>query len=128
MDKTTFRRVQTVMTFALAAFVGWSIKIGNVVLPLIGVVVGMMVIFLLKRKVEEVIEDERIYMISEKASRRTIQFFGVTVGLISAALIALSRSGYTEFEQIGSTLGYVTCTLLVVYMMFYGYYSKKFGE
>lgn len=128
MDKTTFRRVQTVITFALAAFVGWSIKIGNVVLPLIGVVVGMMVIFLLKRKVEEVIEDERIYMISEKASRRTIQFFGVTVGLISAALIALSRSGYTEFEQIGSTLGYVTCTLLVVYMMFYGYYSKKFGE
>ena len=82
----------------------------------------------LKSRVKQVIEDERVYRISEKASRRTIQVVGTTTALIGLSILGLSKSGYLELVDVGYSLACFATVLLMVYMIFYGYYARKFGE
>jgi len=115
------------VTIAVGALIGWSVLAGNSMLLLVAVIVGMVLLYLCKSRVEEVIEDERVYRISEKASRRTLQVFGLTIAVIGIALVVLSKSGYAELTQAGLALVYSACGLLVLYLIFYGYYSRKYG-
>jgi len=70
--------------------------------------------------VDEVIEDERIYRISDKASRRTLQVFGIGTALVGTTLISLGR-----YQEIGYALNISVCILLILYMIFYAFYSRS---
>lgn len=125
MDEKKFRRCAMIVGAFVGASVGWSVATGNAVLVIIAVIIGLTFEHLCRRRVTDVIEDERIYRISEKASRRTFQVFIVIFGVIGAVLIALSKSGYGEFRQAGFTLALSVCALIISYLTFYGYYSRK---
>jgi uncharacterized membrane protein len=108
--------------------IGLSAIRGEPITAIAAVVMGMIMLYTLKSRVNQVIEDERIYRISEKASRRTIQVVGTTSGLLGLAIIGLSKSGYLKLTDVGFSLAYFASVLLMVYMIFYGYYSRKLGE
>ncbi len=127
MKRKKFKQYSMAITIAVGVIIGWSAIRGDLTIALIAVVIGMIIIYLLKSRVKQVIEDERVYRISEKASRRTIQIVGTTTALIGLSLIGLSRSGYLELSEVGFSLAYFATALLMVYMIFYGYYSKKLG-
>jgi uncharacterized membrane protein len=81
--------------------------------------------YVLKRRVDEIIEDERIYRIGEKASYAVFKVFVTAIAVIGVVLVAMSRGIDPAFEQAGYTLLASTSVLLVLYMLFYGYYSRK---
>ncbi|AEA47852.1 DUF2178 domain-containing protein [Archaeoglobus veneficus] len=131
MNRKKYLLCITIVTVAVGAIIGWSVWAGNSVIPVIAVVAGIALLKLCKSRVEEVVEDERVHRIGEKASRRTLQVFGLTIAVTVAILIALSESGHAEFAQSDFTLIHV-CALLafyltLLYLVFYGYYSKKYG-
>lgn len=128
MDRKTYRKCVMGIALAIGFVVGFSVTRGNIVLPLAAVLGGIALLYVCKRKVKGVIEDERIYKISEKASRRTVQVIGMSAAVLGLGLIGLSRSGYVEMEQAGFTLAYFAAALLVVYMVFYWYYGRKYGD
>jgi uncharacterized membrane protein len=66
-------------TITVGAAVGYSVSVGNAALSVIAVVAGIVLLKLLKSRVSEVIEDERTHRIGEKASRKTLQVFGLTI-------------------------------------------------
>ena len=102
------------------AIVGYSVSEGNALLPAIAFIIGLVLITLGKRSVKDVMEDERTYRISEKVSRRIYQVFVTGAALAGTTLIALNK--YTE---VGYTLAFSACTLLILYIILYGYYSRK---
>lgn len=113
------------IAIGIGAAVGWSVTTGNYLLPLAAVVAGMALKYLCRRRVTEVIEDELIYRISEKASYMTLRVSLVAMAVIAAISIALSKNGPAALEQIGLTLAFVVCALLIVHIFFYGYYSRR---
>lgn len=127
LNRKQFRLCGIITTAGMGALFGWSIAIGNFVLPTVAVILGTVVLYLCKRRVEEVTEDERIYIIAEKASRGALQIFILTSAVIGVTLVALSRSGYPEVAPIGFTLVYSACALLMSYIVLYGYYNRKYG-
>ena len=120
MDKKQFTLYEIIMIAILGAIVGYSVYIKNMLLSLFAVVAGVTLLSLTKRKVTEVLEDERIYRISEKASRKTLQIFG-----ISAALIGVIMISSKEFAQAGFALSFAAIALIILYLIFYGYYNKR---
>jgi uncharacterized membrane protein len=128
MKRKKYKQYSLAITIVIGIIIGWSAINGELTIALCAIVIGMIILYLIKSRVKQIIEDERIYRISEKASRRTIQIVGTTTALIGLSLIGLSRSGYFELSDVGFSLAYFATALLMVYMIFYGYYSKKLGE
>jgi len=128
MDRKKFKLYGLVITIVVGFIIGLSVVRGEPAIAIVAVVIGMMLLYSLKSRVKQVIEDERVYRISEKASRRTIQVVGTTTAILGLSILGLSRSGYLELDEVGFSLAYFATALLMVYMIFYGYYSKKLGE
>lgn len=124
MNRKTYALCGIIITVAIGVLMGWSIFIGSIMLPIVAVIAGMALLLLCRSRVTEVMEDERIYRISEKASRRTFQIFTSSSAVIGLVLILL-RDPYPQFTQAGFTLAYAACALLILYNIFYGYYSRK---
>ncbi|HHF58915.1 MAG TPA: DUF2178 domain-containing protein [Thermoplasmatales archaeon] len=120
MNRKQFAMCGVIISAIIGAIVGYSVQIHNFVLPLIAVTAGILILHLLRRKVDEVIEDERIYRISDKASRRTLQVFGIGTALVGTTLISLGR-----YQEIGYALNISVCILLILYMIFYAFYSRS---
>ncbi|MEM0466754.1 MAG: DUF2178 domain-containing protein [Candidatus Thermoplasmatota archaeon] len=128
MERKKFILYGLVITLVVGFVIGLSAIGGEPITAIAAVVMGMIVLYALKSRINQVIEDERIYRISEKASRRTIQVVGTTMGLLGLALIGLSKSGYLKLTDVGSLLAYFASVLIIVYLIFYSYYSRKLGE
>ena len=120
MNRKRFAMCGAITTGAIGAIVGYSVYTHNFMLPFIAVTAGILILHLLRRKVDEVIEDERIYRISDRASRRTLQVFGMGTALVGTTLICLGR-----YSEIGYTLNMSVCILIILYLIFYGFYSRR---
>ena len=127
MERKKFKLYGLVLTIAVGFLVGLSVARGEPTIAMGAVIIGMILLYSLKSRVKQVIEDERIYRVSEKASRRTIQVVGITTAILGLSIIGLSRSGYLELADVGYSLAYFAAVLLLVYMIFYGYYNRKLG-
>ena len=125
MSRKMFKLCGIIITMAVGGLIGWAITTGNALIPIPAVIAGAVILYLFKKGVKEVVEDERIYSIADKASRRTIQIFGVLIAAAGATLIAIGRGGSPDLEQAGFALAYSACALLVLYFILYTYYSMK---
>ena len=128
MERKKFKIYWFIITITIGFLIGISIIFGEIIISAGVVVIGLILLYALKSRVKQVIEDERVYRISEKASRRTIQTVGTTTALLGLIIIVLSRSGYLDLSEVGFSLAYFATFLLLVYMIFYGYYSRIMGE
>jgi len=120
MDRKQFAIYAALVCAIMGAVVGYGVSEGNASLPAIAFIIGTTLIALGKRGVKEVMEDERTLRISEKASRRIYEIFVVGAALAGTTLITLNK--HTE---AGYTLAFSACALLLLYMVFYGYYSRR---
>ncbi len=111
----------------VAIVVGLSVTIGTILPAILAIIIGAMVSYIYKKSADEILEDERITKVSEKASRSAIVVFSISIALIGMFLIIL-RNKYPDFTQAGFTLSYASVALLTLYYIFYGYYNKKYGS
>ena len=128
MERKKFILYSMLIIMIVGFFIGLSAIRAEPITAIFAVFIGLIILCTLKSRVKQVIEDERAYRISEKASRRTIQVVGTTTALIGLSIMGLSKSGYLEFIEVGYTLACFATVLLMVYMIFYGYYAKKLGD
>ena len=127
MNKKQFTFCGLIIMFSILTVFAWSITSGNVLLPIIAIILGISGLYVCKRRMEIIVADERDYQIAEKASRSSLQFFIIINASIGVMLTVLSRSGYPELAPIGLTLTYSATTLLLLYTVFYSYYRRKYG-
>ena len=98
-------------------------------LPIIfAIAVFISIRYLSPKKVKEVMIDERIQLIQEKASRIAIQIFVLTSVVIGAILIVISYEAGLSFSQIGLTLTYTAVTLALLVIILHIYYTVNYKE
>ena len=125
MSKRRFRLCGAAIIVTMVALIGWAIAIGNAVVPIPTVLGGTVLLYLLRRQVSEVMEDERNYRLSEKASRFAIQVFALVTAISGITLTAVSTSDSPPFRQVGLTLAFCACGLLILYLISYAYHSSR---
>jgi uncharacterized membrane protein len=126
MKLKKFRVISLLIVTVLGAVVSFSVSIGNPSLAAGAVLAGMAVMYVSRHRVEDIVEDERIRQVSQKASWVTLQFTAICFALGGAILIAM-RETYPDYADLGFFMAYAGCAVLVLYSMFYAYFNMKLG-
>jgi len=125
MSRRRFRLCGAAVVAVVGALMGWSIATGNGVVPVPAVIGGVVVLYLLRRQVHGVAQDERNYRVSEKASRLAIQVFALVTAISGVTLTAASTSDPSPFREVGLTLAFCACGLLILYLVSYAYHARR---
>jgi uncharacterized membrane protein len=126
MKRKQFKIINFLTTMIMAAIIGFSISIGNPAIAVASFIGGIAVIYLSKRRLEDIVEDERIRQVSQKASGITLQFIIISFAVGGTVLVAMKDS-YPKYTDLGFFMSYVTCAALVLYSIFYMYFNMKSG-
>ena len=126
MSAKTYRFCTLIIVIALAALIAWSILVGMpVFLPIVGVVVAMLLIGLCRRFTREIMVDERIRQVNEKAAAISYRISSIAMAILGVGLIILRQSLPPTFSIVGETLAYSVCVLMLIHLTFYYYYAHK---
>ena len=149
MKKNTLYLLIGCIALALLAIFWYSVEINNPFLIEISFVLGIVIIYLARRNVTDLIEDERSAKITEKAALRTLQVFWVVFCAfsISAVIQILHVPSFPQnrtFEHLQNRpsavpeimpprmMGYVQlgllCLMIFLYVGFRFYYARKYGD
>ena len=126
MKRKQFRIISLLISMILGIIFSFSVSIGNPMLAVASFFAGASIMYISKRRLEDVVEDERIRQISQKASWITLQFLAVSFALGGAVLIAM-KGTYSDYTDLGFFMAYVSCAVLVLYSLFYTYYNREYG-
>ena len=149
MKKNSLYLLIGCIALALLAIFWYSVEINIPLFIEIAFILGIVIIYLARRKVTDLIEDERSAKITEKAALRTFQVFWVVFCAfsISAVIQILHVPSFPRnrtFEHIPNSppavpeimpprmMGYVQlgllCLMIFLYVGFRFYYARKYGD
>lgn len=124
MTLKQFKTFKLIMVFIMAFITSFSVVRGNYIIPLIVLTLSAIVLYYFRRRVKEVIADERDYQVGGKAAGTAIQLFS-WIGLIAMLAFYSQKDANPVYEAIGFTLSMSICFLLIVYSLLFKYYYKK---
>jgi uncharacterized membrane protein len=127
MSYKRYTLFRVMFVFVIAALGGWAASSGHFLLLIPAAAALSVVLFILRRRVTEVVVDERINTIAYRASRLAFVAFVILAVIAGAALTGLARDASETMFQVGLTLDYAACALMVFYGAAYFYYNRKFG-
>lgn len=127
MSIKTYRLCVAVVTIIVAVLAGWGVIVGYAFIPAPAVIIGAVTLYLCRKKLTKLVEDERVQVIGDHASRRTVEIAIILMAVTGSTLMALSNDDRTNLEIIGVTLGYSVCGMLVLYTVLYNYFNRKLG-
>jgi len=115
------------ITVVVAVLVGWSVTTGYALVPIPVFLAGAIIIYLLRRRVKALTEDERVHSIVNRTSRRTVEIIVILMAIAGATLLAMSQGGSPDLEPAGLTLAYSVCATLIIYNILYTYYNRRYS-
>ena len=125
MNRKQFRLCMMLVSMTIGVLIGWSVAVGEYLVPIAVVAIGLVLMQLCRSRVTEVMEDELIHRLSEKSSYMTLRVSLLPMAVLGAVFIALSKRGSPVLNEIGLTLAFAVCALLLLHLGFYAYYSRK---
>ena len=147
MKKNIFYLILGFIALALLAIFWYSVESFTPLLFMIAFVIGVVLIYLTYRRVDDFIEDERSARITEKAALRTFQVFWVCFCAFSIMAVMnllylprLSREHWFDRQSMPISMeimspkiiGYVQlgllCLMIFLYVGFRFYYARKYGD
>jgi uncharacterized membrane protein len=105
----------------------WAGTTGNVPVLIPAVIILFFILLTLRRRVKEIVVDERVNTVGYRASRLAFVAFIILAVITGGILIYLAEDASDVLFHIGLTLNYAGCVLLVFYWLAYFYYNKKLG-
>jgi uncharacterized membrane protein len=142
MKKNTFYLLIGCVALALLAVFWYSVEIHNPLLIEIAFILGVVLIYLTRRTVTDMIDDERSAKITEQAALRTFQVFwvgfcAISIGAVMQILYVPTFPRERLLERPPEVLGprmmgYVQlgllCLMIFLYVAFRIYYARKYGD
>ena len=111
---------------ALAGIILWAMFADSFIILTVAAVLSVGASVLLRRKVKVVTRDERSTVLFEKAAGATIRLCVPLTALAGIALITFKERLAYELTNPGQMLAYAACVLMLVHLVFYAYYSRKY--
>jgi uncharacterized membrane protein len=127
MNIKTYRNWRTTIVVLVCGTAALGVATKNVCTFLLAVAIGMLLLYFLRRRVKDIVQDERTYTIAYKAAQMTVFLMGIGMALTGVILVALNWDNGSSLRQAGDALLYATCALLVFNRLAYIYYSFKHG-
>ena len=127
MSYRKFMLLRIVIVMIMVVLIVWAVNSGHPMVPVPTAIAATVILLLLRRGVKEVVVDERIYSIADKAAQKAFRTFGILAAVTGATLVAISKGGSPALLHVGLTLAYATCVLVMLYYIFYTYYNRKMG-
>ena len=127
MNARTNKILTVVVVIATGALIAFGINLDIPYLPVITLISGALFIQWMRKRTYEVIYDERIALISQKASSATIAVYTIGVTAVGWMMMTWGRAADPSYEGIGLIMTYLGCSLLLIRMMFHYYYSWRLG-
>jgi uncharacterized membrane protein len=147
MKKNIFYLMIGFVALALFAIFWYSVENFMPVYFTIAFVIGVILLYLAYRRVDDFVEDERSARITEKAAMRTLQVFWVCFCAFSILAVMdmldihrLSRAFWLErgtdivppelmpLRMIGYIQLGLLCLMIFLYVGFRIYYARKYGD
>ena len=124
MSNKQYKKIKLIITVIIAIIFGQSIVLENYLIPIITLIVASLVLLLLRRKVKDVISDERDMALGGKSALVAIQIYSWIAVIVMFVLYAF-RDINPFYEPIGMTLAYSTCILMFIYSLTFRFYDKE---
>lgn len=153
LKRNTFYLFGGIVGFLVLGALWLSVELNNPYVIQVSLVAGIFAIYLAKRNVSDIMEDERTNLIAMKASSKTLEVFWIIFLLISISgvIIGFNRPFVVRPPYEASTLpsipidniqtnemlhlGYfgilqlvMLCLMIFLYVGFRMYYARKYGE
>jgi len=142
MKKNTFYLFVGCIALALLAIFWYSVEIHSPPLISLAFIIGICLIYYARKRVTDLIDDERSAKITEQAVIRTFQVFWVVFCAISIGAVmqllyvpTFPKPAYADRtrEILGPRLmGYfqlsMLCMMIFLYVGFRIYYARKYGD
>jgi len=129
MSYKQFKIFRILTAFFVAILVSVSVSTKNPYLALATVIVGMLFMFMVKRKVKDTLVDERVRTIAGNAALSTYSISVPIIAAISLFLVFTNLSNESSFNyQLGMTLSYIVLFEIAVYSLAYNHFKKKYGS
>jgi len=126
MDVKTYQKYIKILVVIIAILVSLAVSTGNGYLAVLIVTIGILAKINLRKKLDDVIEDELVLKVAEKASYMTIQVVCLLFALSSVFLTTFGKY-IPEYMLVGNLLAYSTLFFLSINVLFRYFYSKKYG-
>jgi uncharacterized membrane protein len=127
MDKKTYQLIRSAVAAGIGIIMALSIIREAYAFAAVSVAVAMLVLYLSKKNVKEVLYDERSAMVQQKAASATVSLVTVGFTVIGIALVEANSLGFNVPVDIGYSLTYVALIILWVHSFFNWYYQNKLG-
>jgi uncharacterized membrane protein len=142
MKKNTFILIIGCIALALLAIFWYSVELHSPLLIEIAFIIGIALVYLAKRTITDIIDDERDQKITEQATMRTMQVFWVVFCAFSIGAV-MEILHIPEFPRQSPSIrapiilpprmmGYIQlgllCLMIFLYVGFRIYYAKKYGD
>lgn len=124
MTKKTYLIYRILTVLVVSIITSISVNTGNWYLLVVILITAWIFLSALKRKVKDVLVDERDYQIAGKASLHAMTIFNmiaVTAGLI----LYISGKDDPVLFSIGNVLVYSACFLMFLYAVLFKIYVRK---
>ncbi|WP_321507802.1 DUF2178 domain-containing protein [uncultured Methanoregula sp.] len=126
----------------LLAIFWYSMEIHNPLFIEAAFVIGVVIVYVVRKRVTDLIDDERSAKITGQATLRTFQVFwvGFSVLSIGAVMEILYIPEFSRERFLGRSLGVLTprilgyyqlgllCLMIFLYIGFRMYYARKYGD
>jgi uncharacterized membrane protein len=127
MDKETYNRIRAAVAVGIGIVMAISILRNSWALTTGVVILGMIILIVAKKRVDEVLYDERTKLVREKAANATLGI--VTVGFAAIGLVLTETSfwGYTLNREYGYIFAYIALIIMMINGIFNWYYNNQLG-
>jgi uncharacterized membrane protein len=123
MNKKTFLIIRVATAIILAMAVSIGITLGNYLLPIIAFIAVIVILLAAKHKVKDVLADERDYKIAGQAAKATMNIYNLTMALLGAVMMALSKI-HSDFIFPAEIILYSVCVQMILYTILFKIYSR----
>lgn len=128
MTLKTFKIIRICTSVLVFAFMAAGLYFANIFVALVGVIIGMLIIWISKYRIKEIIVDERIRSASEKAARSAFIVAVFVMGWTSVLIMIFNIRNYFPYlESVALLFAYITIFLIVIYTISYYYFINKTG-
>jgi len=126
MNRKNYQFFRVLIIIFVASTVALGVSLGSLVLAGLSFGMGIVLSIFLRRKLDEVTEDERTKVIAGDASLMAMILFLVVITAVGIVVLAL-KNVFPQYTQAGITLCDASGLLVILYTGTYWYYNKKYG-
>lgn len=123
MTLKQYKAIKLVITIILAIVFSQSIIFKIYLPPIALLIISYLLLIFLRRKVKEIIVDERDYMTGGKSALWAMQIYS-WLAVICMFILYAFRDFNPAYEAVAMTLAFSTCLLMLLYGIIFRYYNK----